>query len=104
MKMQIEENATGFSRISYQTPYVLNNLLCMDMKVSIVDAGKRNEMKRRTMNSDFDPKVLVEHIDAFGKKLSEWKVNFISNLMDHPPKVYTPKVVEIINRIYNEKC
>jgi len=56
------------------------------------------------MKSDFDPKVLVEHIDAFGKKLSEWEVNFISNLMDHPPKVYTPKVVEIINRIYDEKC
>jgi len=55
MKMQIEENATGFSRINYQTPYVLNNLLCMDMKVSIVDAGKRNGMKRRTMDSDFDP-------------------------------------------------
>jgi len=56
------------------------------------------------MDSDFDPKVLVEHIDMFGKKLSEWEVKFISNLIDHPPTVYTPKVVEIIHRIYNEKC
>ena len=102
--MQTEENATGFSRISCQTPYVLNNLLCMDMKVNIVDVGKRNVMKKKTMDSDFDPKVLVEHIDMFGKKLSEWEVKFISNLIDHPPTVYTPKVVEIIHRIYNEKC
>ena len=56
------------------------------------------------MDSKFDPHVLVEHIDTFGKKLSEWEVQFISNLIDSPPKVYTSKQVEIINRIYNEKC
>jgi hypothetical protein len=54
--------------------------------------------------SNFDPKVLVEHIDSFGKNLNEWEVNFIANLLDIPPKVYTPKQIEIINRIYDEKC
>lgn len=54
--------------------------------------------------TDFDPKVLVEHIDAFGKNLSEWEVNFIANLIDKPPKNYSSKVIEIINRIYDEKC
>lgn len=54
--------------------------------------------------NDFDPKVLVEHIDSFGKHLNEWEISFIANLLDNPPKVYTPKQIEIINRIYDEKC
>jgi len=53
---------------------------------------------------EFDPKVLVEHIDSFGKGLNKWEINFIANLIDNPPRVYSPKVKEIINRIYNEKC
>ena len=52
----------------------------------------------------FDPQVLVEHIDGFGKKLSEWEVNFIAKLMDHPPEHYSDKQIEIIERIYDEKC
>ena len=54
--------------------------------------------------SEFDPKVLVEHIDSFGKHLSDWEKAFVINLMDNPPRDYSPKVVEIINRIYDEKC
>jgi len=54
--------------------------------------------------TDFEPQILVEHIDVFGKKLTEWEINFIANLMDNPPKVYSPKQIEIINRIYDEKC
>ncbi len=54
--------------------------------------------------SVFDPKALVEHIDLFGKRLNEWEINFIANLLDNPPKTYTPKQIEIINRIYDEKC
>ena len=57
-----------------------------------------------TAASEFDPQTLVEHIDMFGKKLSDWEVDFIANLMDHPPRTYTPRQVEIINRIYYEKC
>jgi len=57
-----------------------------------------------TTAEKFDPRVLVEHIDTFGKKLSLWERGFVANLMDRPPKVYTPKQVEIINRIYDEKC
>ena len=56
------------------------------------------------MEKEFDPKVLVEHIDSFGKGLSEWEIDFIANLMDNPPRIYSPKQTEIINRIYNEKC
>ena len=51
----------------------------------------------------FNPKVLVEHIDSFGKGLSEWEINFIADMIDNPPKVYSPKRIEIINRIYDGK-
>ena len=54
--------------------------------------------------SEFDPKVLVDHIDSFGKGLSDWEVNFIADMIDHPPEVYSEKQVKIINRIYDEKC
>ena len=63
--------------------------------------------------SEFDSKVLVEHIDTFGKNLSEWEINFIAKLIDDPifleamankdSKTYSPKVVKLINRIYDEK-
>ena len=54
--------------------------------------------------NEFDPKVLVEHIDDFGKGLSEWEVDFIANLVDYPPNHYSEKQTAIINRIYDEKC
>ena len=53
---------------------------------------------------EFDPAVLVEHIDSFGKHLTEWEINFIASLIDNPPEVYKPKVIKIIKRIYDEKC
>lgn len=52
----------------------------------------------------FGPKVLVEHIDSFGKKLSDWEIGFIAKLIDNPPKEYTPPMIKVINRIYDEKC
>lgn len=52
----------------------------------------------------FDPKILVEHIDSFGKGLSDWEVKFIAGLIDNPPKIYSEKQEAIINRIYDEKC
>lgn len=52
----------------------------------------------------FDPKVLVEHIDSFGKWLSKWEVNFIAGMIDNPPKEFSPKQIKMINRIYDEKC
>ena len=54
--------------------------------------------------ADFEPRVLVEHIDAFGTHLDDWEIKFISDLIDHPEKMITPKMYEIINRIYDEKC
>ena len=54
--------------------------------------------------TEYDPAVLVEHIDSFGKGLSKWEINFIADLIDNPPKKYSKKQVKIINRIYDEKC
>lgn len=56
------------------------------------------------MTEEFDPKVLVEHIDSFGHGLSEWEIKFIADLIDNPPEVYSPKRIAIINRIYDQKC
>ena len=57
------------------------------------------------MATEFDPKVLVEHIDAFGHGLSEWEINFIADMLDNPPpEVYSEKQIEVINRIYDQKC
>ncbi len=52
----------------------------------------------------FDPKILVEHVDSFGKNLSDWEIKFIADLIDNPPDEYSPKRIKIINRIYDEKC
>ena len=52
----------------------------------------------------FDTKVIVEHIDAFGKGLTDWEIKFISRLIDNPPKIYSEKQMEIVDRIYDEKC
>ena len=57
-----------------------------------------------TFEKQFSPKVLVEHIDSFGKGLNEWEVKFIADLIDNPPETYSEKQVKIINRIYDEKC
>lgn len=51
-----------------------------------------------------DPGLYVKHIDSFGKNLSDWEVKFIANLLDNPPKHYSDKQIEIITRIYDEKC
>ncbi len=52
----------------------------------------------------FDAKVLVEHIDSFGKHLTDWEVKFIAGLIDNPPEHYSDKQNAIIQRIYDEKC
>lgn len=52
---------------------------------------------------DFEPAVLVKHIDMFGKGLSEWEVNFIADMIDDPPEHYSEKQKAIITRIYDEK-
>ena len=54
--------------------------------------------------TEHDPQVLVEHIDSFGKNLSEWEIEFIGDMIDHPPTTYSEKQIAIINRIYDEKC
>ena len=55
-------------------------------------------------NRRFDPKDLVEHIDSFGKGLSQWEIEFIANLIDNPPERYSDRQVEVIERIYEQKC
>ena len=56
------------------------------------------------MSDPNDPKVLVEHIDSFGKGLSEWEIGFIGNLIDNPPDEYSEKQIGVIKRIYDQKC
>ncbi len=52
---------------------------------------------------EFDPRLLVRHIDDFGKHLSKWEIKFIAGLIDNPPKSLSEKQITIINRIYDEK-
>jgi len=56
------------------------------------------------MEKKFDPRILVAHIDSFGKNLTDWEKHFIIDLTDNPFIIITPKMEEIINRIYDEKC
>ena len=51
-----------------------------------------------------NPKLYIMHIDSFGKNLNDWEKKFIADLLDNPPKVYSPKRVETITRIYDERC
>jgi hypothetical protein len=51
-----------------------------------------------------NPQLYVEHIDTFGKNLTDWEVKFIADLIDNPPKVFSPKQLAIIARIYDENC
>jgi len=53
---------------------------------------------------EFDPQVLVKHIDLFGKNLTDWEIKFISGLIDNPPVRYSRKQKEIIDRIYSQRC
>ena len=50
------------------------------------------------------PKCRLKHIDAFGKGLSDWEIKFVADLIDNPPKEFSGKQNEIIERIYDEKC
>jgi hypothetical protein len=47
---------------------------------------------------------MVQVIDEEGQNLTTWEVNFIASLIDKPPKTYSLKQMEIIIRIYDEKC
>jgi len=52
----------------------------------------------------FEPHVLVKHIDSFASNLNDWEIQFISNLIDNPPDIYSSKQLYHINRIYDNKC
>ncbi len=54
--------------------------------------------------TDHSPQELVEHIDSFGKRLSQWEKNFIADMIDNPPENFSEKQIEVIHRIYDEKC
>ena len=57
-----------------------------------------------TATKEFGVREIVEHIDIFGKNLTEWEVDFIAKLVDNPEQRVTPKMEVILNRIYDEKC
>ncbi len=54
--------------------------------------------------SDFEPQVLVKHIDSFAHGLSKWEIKFIANMIDNPPDLFSSKQIAIIHRIYDNKC
>jgi len=75
---------------------------CPDMGFS--EGFMARESLGAKMSEEFDPKILVEHIDSFGHNLSEWEKDFIANMLDNPPQEYSEKQIKVINRIYDEKC
>ena len=46
---------------------------------------------------------LLQRVDKFGKGLSEWEINFVAGLIDRPPSVPSPKQIEILKRIDEQK-
>lgn len=48
--------------------------------------------------------AMVNHIDRFGRDLTEWEKGFIIRLTERPPDTYSPKQVAIIDRIFDERC
>jgi len=56
------------------------------------------------MANEFEPKVLLEHIDSFAKNLTDWEIKFIAGLIDNQPEKFSEKQIAVINRIYDEKC
>lgn len=45
----------------------------------------------------------INAIDSEGDGLTEWEVGFISGLVDNPKDWYSPKQIEIINRIFDQR-
>lgn len=58
--------------------------------------------------ADFDKpeelEKIIEHIDEFGENLTDWEFNFITDMIDNPPENLSEKQINIINRIYRERC
>ena len=52
----------------------------------------------------FELRRIVAEIDELGLNLTHWEIQFISGLIDRSPVFYTQKQIEIIYRIYEEKC
>jgi len=61
-------------------------------------------MNKRRFEEYVVIKERVEHIDYFGKNLSDWEKGFIADLIDDAPEKFSPKQIEVINRIYDQKC
>ena len=57
-----------------------------------------------TATDKFKIREIIEHIDIFGKNLTDWEIDFIGDLIDDPKRKITPKMETIINRIYDKKC
>jgi len=47
---------------------------------------------------------MVQIIDEEAKELTTWEIGFIANMIDNPPRTYSLKQIEILTRIYDEKC
>lgn len=58
-------------------------------------------VKRR--HPQFEPMVLVEHIDSFAEYLSPSEKRFIISLMEKTPKFFSEKQIDWIEDIYDER-
>jgi len=47
---------------------------------------------------------IVSDIDVYGEDLTSYEIDFIANLLDNPPEVYSTKQIAFINRLYDTKC
>lgn len=47
---------------------------------------------------------MIKAIDAHGEGLTEWEVEFIASFIKYPDRFISDKQIDIIKRIYREKC
>ena len=45
----------------------------------------------------------IQEIDNDGEDLTKWEIDFIASFIDSPPRHFTVRQEEIINRIYNQR-
>lgn len=46
---------------------------------------------------------MVEEIDRDGQNLTDWELEFIGDMIDSPPKVFSPNQARTIEQIHEER-
>ena len=45
----------------------------------------------------------IRKIDQDGEGLTSWEIDFIASFIDNPPRSFTQKQIEIVDRIWNQR-